>query len=209
MISRRAVIAAAGLFSAGALAPGLARAAGRVPAPLPAFPLSIAVTEEEAGKPARDDAWIDAQTAEAVRLFEPAGVALREVGSRALAPRFSRIETREDRDALASAIEARRINVMVVASLRDVDDPRRFRMGVHWRHRATPERRLVIIAANARPTVLAHELGHFFGLGHSGVDDNVMSYARTGAPVSFDAAQIAKIRSAARGYASSKAFEPI
>jgi hypothetical protein len=35
-----------------------------------------------------------------------------------------------------------------------------------------------------------------------------MSYARTGAPVSFDAAQIAKIRSAARGYASSKAFEP-
>ncbi|CAN98551.1 hypothetical protein predicted by Glimmer/Critica [Sorangium cellulosum So ce56] len=97
---------------------------------------------------------------------------------------------------------------MVVASLRDVDDPRRFRMGVHWRRRATPERRFVILAANARPTVLAHELGHFFGLGHSGVDDNVMSYARTGAPVSFDAAQIAKIRSAARGYASSKAFEP-
>jgi hypothetical protein len=56
--------------------------------------------------------------------------------------------------------------------------------------------------------VLAHELGHFFGLGRSGVDDNVMSYARTGAPVSFDAAQIAKIWSAARGYAPSKALEP-
>ncbi|WP_437610547.1 hypothetical protein WMF20_03115 [Sorangium sp. So ce834] len=208
MISRRVVLAAAGPFLAGALAPGLARAEGRAPAPLPAFPLSIAVAEEAAGKPVRDDAWIDAQIAEAVRLFEPAGVALRKVGSRALAPRFLRLETRADRDALAAVLEARRINVMVVASLRDVDDPRRFRMGVHWRNRATPERRCVIIAANARPTVLAHELGHFFGLGHSGVDDNVMSYTRTGAPVSFDRAQIEKIRSAARGYAASKAFEP-
>ncbi|KYF86077.1 hypothetical protein BE20_30150 [Sorangium cellulosum] len=208
MFSRRVALAAAGLSFAGALAPGLARAAGRAPAPLPAFPLSIAVAEEAAGQPVRDDAWIDAQIAEAVRLFEPAGVALRKVGSRALAPRFSRLETRADRDALAAAIEARRINVMVVASLRDVDDPRRFRMGVHWRNRATPERRCVIVAANARPTVLAHELGHFFGLGHSGVDDNVMSYTRTGAPVSFDPAQIEKIRSAARGYAASKAFEP-
>ncbi|WP_437999110.1 hypothetical protein WMF26_03290 [Sorangium sp. So ce185] len=208
MISRRVALAAAGLSFAGALAPGLARAAGRAPAPLPAFPLSIAVAEEAAGQPVRDDAWIDAQIAEAIRLFEPAGVALRKVGSRALAPRFSRLETRADRDALAAAIEARRINVMVVASLRDVDDPRRFRMGVHWRNRATPERRCVIVAANARPTVLAHELGHFFGLGHSGVDDNVMSYTRTGAPVSFDPAQIEKIRSAARGYAASKAFEP-
>ncbi|AGP33598.1 hypothetical protein [Sorangium cellulosum] len=208
MISRRVVLAAAGLSFAGALAPGLARAAGRAPAPLPAFPLSIAVAEEAAGTPVRDDAWIDAQIAEAVRLFEPAGVALRKVGSRALAPRFSRLETRADRDALAAAIEPRRINVMVVSSLRDVDDPGRFRMGVHWRNRATPERRCVIVAANARPTVLAHELGHFFGLGHSGVDDNVMSYTRTGAPVSFDPAQIEKIRSAARGYAASKAFEP-
>ncbi|WP_437571274.1 hypothetical protein [Sorangium sp. So ce542] len=208
MISRRVALAAAGLSFAGALAPGLARAAGRAPAPLPAFPLSIAVAEEAAGTPVRDDAWIDAQIAEAVRLFEPAGVGLRKVGSRALAPRFSRLETRADRDALAAAIEARRINVMVVASLRDVDDPRRFRMGVHWRHWATPERRCVIVAANARPTVLAHELGHFFGLGHSGVDDNVMSYTRTGAPVSFDPAQIEKIRSTARGYAASKAFEP-
>jgi hypothetical protein len=208
MISRRVVLAAAGLSFAGALAPGLARAAGRAPAPLPAFPLSIAVAEEAAGTPVRDDAWIDAQIAEAVRLFEPAGVALRKVGSRALAPRISRLETRADRDARAAAIEPRRINVMVVSSLRDVDDPGRFRMGVHWRNRATPERRCVIVAANARPTVLAHELGHFFGLGHSGVDDNVMSYTRTGAPVSFDPAQIEKIRSAARGYAASKAFEP-
>ncbi|WP_437654171.1 hypothetical protein [Sorangium sp. So ce1182] len=208
MVSRRVLLAAAGLLSAGSLASRLARAAGPGAAPVRAFPLSIAVAEGDAGKPVRDEPWVDAQIAEAVRLFEPAGVALRKAASRALSPRFAWIETRADRDALASALEARRINVMIVASLRDVDDPRRFRMGVHWRHRATPERRFVIVAAHAPPTVLAHELGHFFGLGHSGTDDNVMSYSRTGAPVSFDAAQIETIRSSARRYAASKALDP-
>ncbi|WP_159396624.1 matrixin family metalloprotease [Sorangium cellulosum] len=206
MLSRRAFLAAAGVFSAGAFSPGPARAAG--PAPAPAFPLSIAVAEGEAGAPVRDEAWVDAQIAEAVRLFAPAGVALRKVGSRALPSRFAKIETRADRDALADAIEARRINVMVVASLRDVDDPGRFRMGVHWRHRATPDRRFVILAAHAAPTVLAHELGHYFGLGHSGTADNVMSYVRTGAPVSFDAAQLEKIRSSARRYTAGKQLDP-
>ncbi|WP_437636120.1 matrixin family metalloprotease [Sorangium sp. So ce854] len=208
MVSRRALLATAGLLSAGALTSRLARAAGPAAAPVHAFPLSIAVAEDEAGAPVRDEAWVDAQVAEAARLFEPAGVALRKVASRALPPRLARVETREDRDALAAAIEARRINVMVVASLRDVDDPRRFRMGVHWRRRATPERRCVILSASALPTVLAHELGHFFGLGHSGTEDNVMSYTRTGAPVFFDAAQIEKIRTSARRYAASKALDP-
>ncbi|WP_437742643.1 hypothetical protein WMF39_45150 [Sorangium sp. So ce1504] len=106
MISRRAVIAAAGLFSAGALAPGLARAAGRVPAPLPAFPLSIAVTEEEAGKPVRDDAWIDAQIAEAVRLFEPAGVASPPPGLlRAPAPRGILPTHREPSDTSGKGLD--------------------------------------------------------------------------------------------------------
>ncbi|WP_437677488.1 hypothetical protein [Sorangium sp. So ce131] len=207
MLSRRAFFAAAGALSASAFSSGPARAAG--PAPVPAaFPLSIAVAEGEAGAPVRDDAWVDAQIAEAVRLFAPAGVALRKVGSRALPSRFAKLETRADRDALADALEARRINVMVVASLRDVDDPGRFRMGVHWRHRATPDRRFVILAAHAAPSVLAHELGHYFGLGHSGTADNVMSYVRTGAPVSFNAAQLEKIRSSARRYAAGKQLDP-
>jgi hypothetical protein len=52
----------------------------------------------------------------------------------------------------------------------------------------------VILSATARPTVLAHELGHFFGNGHSTVPNNVMSYIRTDAEVFFDNKQIGVIK---------------
>ena len=51
MISRRAVIAAAGLFSAGALAPGLARAAGRLPAPVYGLAFALALLVVDAQRP--------------------------------------------------------------------------------------------------------------------------------------------------------------
>ena len=41
--------------------------------------------------------------------------------------------------------------------------------------------------------VLAHELGHFFGNGHSDVPDNLMSYSRTGGRVFLDETQIDRI----------------
>jgi hypothetical protein len=82
-----------------------------------------------------------------------------------------------------------------VESLRDVDEPDRYRMGVCWRR--GDGKPYVIVSATARPTVLAHELGHFFGNGHSSVPNNVMSYIRTDAEVFFDAKQIAIVRSTA------------
>jgi hypothetical protein len=176
-------------------------------APIPPLPLSIAVVEEE-GRPVQDAAWVDAQIAEAVRLFEPLGLPLSKASSRALPASFARMETRADRDALAAALEPKRINVMVVSSLRDVDDPQRYRMGVHWRHRGTPAKHYIIVSATARPTTLAHELGHYFGLGHSDVTDNVMSYSRTGGPVFFDPKQAERMRSRARTYVSAKLLDP-
>jgi hypothetical protein len=205
VFSRRTFLAAAGLLYAGALAPSRARAAA--PPPIPALPLSVAVVEDE-GTPVCDVAWVDEQLAEATTLFAPLGMTLRKVGSRALPARFARLETRADRDALAEALEARRINVMVVASLRDVDDAERLRMGVHWRHRKTPARHWIIVAATARRTVLAHELGHYFGLGHTAAPDNVMSYERTGGPVFFTAAQAERMRSFARSYVAMKQLDP-
>lgn len=210
-ISRRDLLAcwASSVAVGWITSPGEARARGsQAPPPIPPLPLSIAVVEEE-GRPAQDAAWVDAQLAEAVRLFEPLGLPLRRVASRALPARFARLETRADRDALASALEPRRINVMIVASLRDVDDPELLRMGVHWRNRATPAKHYVIVAASARPTTLAHEIGHYFGLGHSDVTDNVMSYSRTGAAVFFDPKQADRMRKLARMVVDAKLLDAV
>ncbi|MCC6555547.1 MAG: hypothetical protein IT372_21510 [Polyangiaceae bacterium] len=207
MIRRRPLLAAA--FAAALLAaawPGLA-GEEQPAAPLPSLPLDIAVAEVD-GAPAQDAAWIDAQIAEAARLFGGLGAPVARASSRTLGARFAAIETREDRDALAAHLTPGKINVMIVGSLRDVDDPELFRMGVHWRNRKAPSKRYVIVSASARPSTLAHELGHYFGLGHSRVKDNVMSYDRSGAAVFFDASQAATIRAHARMYLASKLLVP-
>jgi hypothetical protein len=90
------------------------------------------------------------------------------------------------------------VNVFVVASLRDVDDPSLYRMGVHWRNGATPAHRYVIVTAEALSTTLAHELGHYNGLAHSAVVDNLMSYNRTGERVFLLGAQASAVRTFAR-----------
>lgn len=165
----------------------------------PTFPLSVAVAEE-AGAPAESEAWISAQVDSAEALFGPLGVHFRWTIAKSLAAGAMRIETRADRDALGKEMESRAINVFVVASLRDVDDPSLHRMGVCWQSRIDKTKRFVILSAASRPTVLAHELGHFFGNGHSTVTDNVMSYSRTDGAVFFDAAQTGTILSWARRY---------
>ena len=179
---------------------------------IPTLPLAIAVALEEglAGQvPVRDEAWIDAQFQAATRLFGAEGVHFQRVERAPLDPRFARLETRDDRDALAAETQKAVVNVFVVASLRDVDDPALHRGGVHWRARQSPARHYIIVAASAGPSTLAHELGHFFGNGHSTVTDNVMSYKRTGENVFFDAAQVTRIRASTLGYLARKELVPI
>src|SRR5262245_58499040 len=97
---------------------------------LPVLPIHVAVVEE-GGKPVRDNTWIDAQLEASNRLFGAFGVRFRVTATRALAERFARLESRQDRDDLARELDPGVVNVFVVASLRDVDDPSRLRMGVH------------------------------------------------------------------------------
>jgi hypothetical protein len=175
--------------------------------PIPALPVSVAVATES-GKPAQGGAWIDAQLAEAERLLGGAGVHLQKAALRALPESFAHLETRRDRDALTAQLQPGVINVFVVASLRDVDDPSLHRMGVHWQPRGTPRRHYVIVAASALPSTLAHELGHFFGNGHSAVKNNLMSYDRDGGAVFLDATQQGKIQAFARIFLRTKEITP-
>ena len=171
------------------------------------FSLAISIAEED-GKRAQSDAWVAAQVSSAERLFGPIGVHVHWTLEKPLGARFARIETRRDRDALGTELEGKSINVMVVSLLRDVDDPTRERMGVCWQNQSDTNLRYLIVSATAKPTVLAHELGHFFGNPHSPAEDNVMSYARTGAAIFFDGVQQAVIRAKARSYLSAGILLP-
>jgi len=164
--------------------------------------LSIAIAHADDGRaPAQTDAWVDAQIAEANRLFAPAGVAFRWTTTRTASEHAVHVETRADRDAIGDgpgALDAGVVNVTIAGSLRDVDEPGRMRMGVCWQRSDDASRRYVILSASAKPMVLAHELGHFFGNGHTQVPNNLMSYVHPDPSLTaFDEAQLARVRARA------------
>jgi hypothetical protein len=144
-------------------------------------------------------AWLDRQIHEASHLMSPHGIFVRLARVRALPADSARLETADARDALAVHVEPKVINVFIVEQLRDVDDPERLRMGVRWRQRRDVSKDYVIVASGAMFTTLTHELGHFFGNGHSQVTNNIMSYKRDDpSAVAFDPNQGAKMRQVAR-----------
>jgi hypothetical protein len=172
------------------------------------FPIAFAVMQED-GEPVREDAWIDGEVAEAERLFAPHGVHFAKASRRLAGSLYAHLATRADRDALAGYLRPGVINVFVVASLKDVDEKERWRMGVHWRPSQKPDARFIILSKTAAPSVLAHELGHYFGNPHSPTPDNVMSYTRTGGALFFDAPQIARIRATARRCLAERELLPL
>jgi hypothetical protein len=162
------------------------------------FPIDVAVATDD-GTPVQDERWIDDEIAHAEALYGSHGVHFRRVGLRRLDEDTAHMVTRADRDRLVGACHPGVINVIVVESLKDVDEADRYRMGVHWRYELDPRKRYIILSMEAPPTVLAHELGHYFGNPHSTVANNIMSYVRTpGQAVFVDAAQVRILRAKAR-----------
>lgn len=176
------------LVAALLLVPGAARADEST------FGLSIAIARD-GGNRVVDDAWVNQQIEAANRLFVPLGVRFRWKYEKDLVEPHGELHSRKDRDALASLGEKSVIDVFIVRDLEDVDTPGLFRMGVCWQG---PGRKYVVVARTARETVLAHELGHFFGNHqHSTVLNNLMSYNRDGSKVFLDEPQSATIKQTA------------
>jgi hypothetical protein len=173
----------------------------------PLLPLTVAVAAVHVnGERVVDDAWVDAQWAAVDGLYAGIGIRFERRWVDPLPETSARLETKEDRDALGDHFVEGAVNVFFVKSLLDIDEIGRIRMGVCWR--APGNKRFVAVASNAKPTVLAHELGHFLGNGHSKVVDNVMSYDRTGGPVFFDATQKKTMRATARKLLSDDIVKP-
>jgi hypothetical protein len=187
------------------LAPGVALAADAIPS----IPLAIRVAREKSASgeevPVVDKEFIDELMSEAKTIYAEHRLSFVDTGRGELPASRAALETRADRDAMVEYMSSGVANVFLVRSLRDVDDPKLYRMGVMWRCLKNLKKKYVIVAASAGPTTLAHELGHFLGLDHAYVKNNLMSYDREpGAKVFLDEKQGDKCRKTARGLFAKK-----
>ncbi len=147
-----------------ALALGLGRQVARAQTP-DVLPLAVHIVERSTGGPLRDADWLSARVERASAAFTPAGATFRVAARPTLSRDHVRIESAAGRDALAEYVDDSAIHVFVVHTLASIEGRDHFPIdGVHWRGGGA---HFVILSAFDREDTLAHELGHYFGLGHT------------------------------------------
>jgi hypothetical protein len=171
--------------------------------------LAVHVTRE-AGKPAADEAFVKRQVATANRIFAPYGVAFERRERHAREEVTARVNTRAERNAFGAFVRPGLINLFVVTSLRDVDEPERMRRGVHWHSKTHAPAHYVILSGISFDAVLAHELGHFLGnRRHSKTPGNLMSYHHTDVLPFLDEPQQRRLRQKLDQYLRSGELTPL
>lgn len=125
-----------------------------------------------------DTAWLRAQLAAANTAFAVIDLSF-EIAERHTSPASGlEVQTRAARDALGPRELPRGlIDLHLTGRLADVDVAGAEIRGVHWRHREDRARRWIILSTIAGPHVLAHELGHYFGLPHARHEGSLMNKA--------------------------------
>ncbi len=128
------------------------------------------------GEPVQTPVWLHDQIAHANRLFAVISVGFEVASADTLASEVGDVQTRSDRDQLGRHVFSTGVvHVFVVKLLADVDIAGEVIRGVHWRYRPDVTKRWVILSSIASFTVMAHELGHFFGLPHSKYEVSIMN----------------------------------
>jgi hypothetical protein len=136
------------------------------------FGLAFHIAVGEDGPVATAD-WITGQLAGANRHFAPLGVGFQITGVTPLPAAALRVKDRQQRNALGATIAGTVVDVFVTGQLDDVDIDGGFARGVTWPGKGG--RKFIIISTQAPERVLAHELGHVFGLPHSRYPISIMN----------------------------------
>ena len=154
------------------------------------------------------DRWLDDEIAQANSRFHPAGVQFMISQRSELVGPGEALDSAEALVALiAAADDQTAIDVFVVRNLT---------LGAALRHRNADSQcgvgvppgivsglpGFVAVMHTGSPDVLAHELGHYFGLEHVSVDTNVMFPVTTLGESTFDPTQLATIGNTAQLFAS-------
>jgi len=155
--------------------------------------------------------WIAAQIATANVHFEAVGVGFQLASVDEISGDVTHIATKAERSALAAkGLPGRVIHVYVVGQLDDVDEAGKVINGVTWRK---GDRKFVIISSKAWTRVLAHELGHVFGLPHSTYAISIMNKTERAEPPqekrTFADEEIAAMKPAVKRLVSGKVLAPI
>ena len=173
-------------------------------------PLVIYVPAGLDDRPA-DRAWLADQLVQANRLFAASGIGFIRAQLLARPEDAGDVDTREQRDALRNAgLHAGAVTIFIVDRLGDVDVEGAQIRGVHWRVRNQPDDHFVILSRISSPLVLAHELGHYFGLPHSRAAASIINKTPRDQPPleerGFVAVERRKIAQTLRVYLEEKAL---